>query len=233
MLEAILEYQKKDAQLVAIEREIADSKAKKVVNQMAEYVKNAQTNLVAIEKNASALIAEYDEVNKKFNKSLAVFEKLNKQKLEALDKDQLAQLEKSANDVVAQMLIVEKSIAALSKKIKDTLTEFESTKQKGIQAKQKHTQGMKAYNELVESKQSEIEKLKKELSALTKTVDKKMLEKYKKMREDKKFPVFVPLLNNSCGGCSMELATSQLNKLEQAGMMECENCRRIIYINKK
>lgn len=233
MLEAILEYQKKDAQLVAIEREIADSKAKKVVNQMVEFVKTAQTGLVSIEKNASTLIAEYEELNNKFSNAVKEFEKLNKQKYDTLEKEELATLEKHANEVVADMLLIEKNISALSKKIKDTLQEFEKTKQKGIQAKQRHSQGMKAYNDLVESKQEEVNKLKEELQVLTKKVDKKMLEKYKKMREDKKFPVFVPLLNNSCGGCSMELATSQLNKLEQAGMMECENCRRIIYVNKK
>ncbi len=233
MLEEILEYQKLDAKLVAVEQEIANSKAKKVVNQMAEFVKTAQMGLVNIEKNASTLIQEYEELNTKFENLLKEVETITKIKFDDLDNTNLIEQEKRANECVAELLVVEKNISNLSKKINNTLKEFDTTKAKGMQAKQRHTQGMKEYNDLVNKKETEIAHLKSELLKIEKSVDKKLLEKYKKMREDKKFPVFVPLISNSCGGCSMQLPTSQLNKLEQAGMMECENCRRVIFINKK
>lgn len=233
MLESILEYQKKDAQLVAIEREIAESKAKKVVNQMASFVKSAQQKLVVIEKNASSLLEEFKKISEEFYADVKKVESLSKKKYETLDKDELKVCEKEANDLVAKLLVVEKNIASLSKKIKDTLNDFDVTKDQGMKAKQRHTQGLNSYNELVKSKQVEIDKLKKELEELASKTDKKFLTKYQKMREDKKFPVFVPLNANSCGGCSMELPSSQLNKIQENGMLECENCHRIIYIPKK
>lgn len=232
MLESILEYQKKDAQLVAIEREITDSKAKKVVNQMADFVKSAQQKLVVIEKNAAILLEEYQKLYAEYQADAKVVDGLSKQKFETLTKEELKNYEKEANELVAKMLVVEKNIATLSHKIKDTLTEFEKTKAQGMQAKQRHTQGLTSYNQLVKSKQTEIEKLKKELVELECKTDKKLLAKYQKMRDDKKFPVFVPLNSNSCGGCSMELPSSQLNKIDENGMLECENCHRIIYIPK-
>ena len=68
MLEAILEYQKKDGQLVKIENEISNSKAKKVVNQMVAVVKDGQQKIVSIEKNANNLIKSFQDLEANFNK---------------------------------------------------------------------------------------------------------------------------------------------------------------------
>ena len=106
MLESILEYQKKDAQLVAIEREIAESKAKKVVNQMASFVKSAQQKLVVIEKNASSLLEEFKKISEEFYADVKKVESLSKKKYETLDKDELKACEKEANDLVAKLLVV-------------------------------------------------------------------------------------------------------------------------------
>ena len=62
MLKEILQYQKMDANLVKIERELENSDAKRVVNQMLEQVKNAQNKLVSIERSASQLIADYEKI---------------------------------------------------------------------------------------------------------------------------------------------------------------------------
>ncbi|MBR4406849.1 MAG: hypothetical protein IKT27_00860 [Clostridia bacterium] len=42
-------------------------------------------------------------------------------------------------------------------------------------------------------------------------------------------PVYVPELNSSCGGCMMELPSAQIEKFARDGVLECENCRRIIF----
>ena len=229
MLEEMLEYQKKDGQLVKIEKEISESKAKKVVNQMVGIVKDAQQKLMQTEKNATILIKNYDSLNKSFINQQKITLKYLKLKAENEQDDAIVEYEKSIKDATTNLLLIQKNIAKLSKNITDTLKQFEQYKTDVIDAKKKHAQGMAAYNKLVESHEKEIEDLKKELVKLENKVDPKLLAKYKKMREDKKFPIFVPLLNSSCGGCSMGLAVSQVNKLEEKGMLECENCHRIIY----
>lgn len=229
MLEEMLEYQKKDGQLVKIEKEISESKAKKVVNQMVGIVKDAQQKLMQTEKNATILIKNYDTLNKSFINQQKITLKYLKLKAENEQDEAIVEYEKSIKEATTNLLLIQKNIAKLSKSITDTLKQFEQYKTDVIDAKKKHAQGMAAYNKLVESHEKEIEDLKKELVKLEKKVDPKLLAKYKKMREDKKFPIFVPLLNSSCGGCSMGLAVSQVNKLEEKGMLECENCHRIIY----
>lgn len=233
MLEQILEYQEKDAKLVGIEREIADSNAKKVVNQMVDVVRDAKQKMVTVERNSAGLIEQFNKLSLKFEESLKEVERLSKQKFDGLSEEDLAACDKRASDANSTLLFLEKEISRLSKSITEALGEFERNKNHGVQAKKRHDQGLQAYNKLLADRQGEIDRLKRELSVLEKKVEPKLLEKYKKMREDKQFPVFVPLLGNtSCGGCSMELPTAQINKLFEKGMLECENCHRIIYVKK-
>ena len=230
MLDNILEYQKKDAQLVALQKQLSESPAKKVVNQMVEYVRNAQQKLVQIEKRASELIVEFEDLKNQLENSNKTVDNLNKLKLESMDEKVLKSYENNTVEINAQILNIEKNIASLSKRISSILTEFEETKRQGNNAKKKYEQGLKTYNDLADKQEPVIRKLKNDLANLEKTVDPKMLAKYKELRGDKKFPIFVPLMSNSCGGCSMELPSSKLDKIKETGMLECENCHRIIFI---
>ena len=199
---------------------------------MVGVVKTAQQKILQIERKSSALIDEFNALMKKFEKHEKFVEELKKGKLENYNKEKLIEAEKEITEVNAAILVLEKEIAKLSQTISATIKDFEKTKNEIVDAKKKHTEGMKAYNTLVDGKKERMEQLKSDLKALEKKVDPKIIAKYIKMRDDRIFPVFVPLLNHSCGGCSMELPSSQINKLEEKGMLECENCHRIIYKKK-
>ena len=58
-----------------------------------------------------------------------------------------------------------------------------------------------------------------------------IFEKYKKVKANKKRPVFVPFIKpSSCGGCGMEIASDIIDKLSEGlKIQECPNCGRIIY----
>ncbi|MBQ7602539.1 MAG: hypothetical protein IJU58_00090 [Clostridia bacterium] len=230
MIKEILEYQKLDAKLVSIEKEIANSPAKQTANKMVEYVKAAQQTLVGLEQNASQLIAEYEKLNAQYQTISKQVEKLTKQKYENFNEDQLRE---NAN-IVAQMngviLNIERSISVLSEKISKIMRDFDKTKEQAKTAKMKFEQNKNEYNKLVATKQADIEKLKQDLIRVEKTVNKDMLKKYKDLRGDNKFPIFVPLVNESCGGCMMNMPRARLDKLKADKILECENCHRMIYL---
>ncbi len=229
VLDEILKYQKKDGELLKIEKTISGSKSKQVVNQMVEIVKNAQQKLKTIEKESEKLLTEFNELNALVNEQNEELDKLLKQKLETKTENELKDIEKKIKDITTNILLVQKKTKKISQDIDFAIKDFEQTRNEGSVAKQKHQKAMLAYSQLNNESKEKIEKLQKELDALEKKVDPKLLKKYKTMREDKKFPVFVPLLNNSCGGCAMELAMSKKHVLEEKGVLECENCHRIIY----
>jgi len=230
VLEEILKYQKKDGELLKIEKTISGSKSKQVVNQMVEIVKNAQQKLKTIEKESEKLVSEFNQLNALANKQSEELDKLLKQKLETKTENELKDIEKKIKEMTTDVLFVQKNIKKISQDIDSAIKNFEQTRNEGSVAKQKHQKALLDYNKLNSESKEKMEKLQKELEELEKKIEPKILKKYKTMREDKKFPVFVPLLNNSCGGCAMELAMSKKHILEEKGVLECENCHRIIYI---
>ena len=230
MIKEILEYQKLDAKLVSIEKEIANSPAKQTANKMVEYVKAAQQTLVGLEQNASQLIAEYEKLNAQYQSISKQVEKLTKQKYENFDEDQLRENANIVTQMNSVILNIERSISVLSEKISKIMRDFDKTKEQAKTAKMKFEQNKNEYNKLVETKQADIEKLKQELIRVEKTVNKDMLKRYKDLRGDNKFPIFVPLVNESCGGCMMNMPRARLDKLKADKILECENCHRMIYL---
>ena len=75
----------------------------------------------------------------------------------------------------------------------------------------------------------QLDKIYSELKTLEKEVEPRVLSKYKSIRQDRIFPVLVPLMDKSCGGCMMELSYAAQAKLKEQGYLECEHCRRMIY----
>ena len=66
---------------------------------------------------------------------------------------------------------------------------------------------------------------------IQKTLDSSTLNRYKSLRQDNIFPVYVPLVNDCmCGGCRMELPSNNVERLKKEKTLECDSCRRIIYI---
>lgn len=82
----------------------------------------------------------------------------------------------------------------------------------------------------VAPKIAELEKKIKELEP--NVVDKEKYEKYKEMKANGIFPVYVPLEENFCGGCKVELPLNFIEKLKTKKMLPCEHCGRIIMLDK-
>ena len=230
MIKEILEYQKLDAKLVGVEKEIANSPAKVAANKMVEYVKNAQQTLVNLEQNATSLISNFEKLNEQYKKVAKEADALSKRKLDNLPVDELRENANVATQLNSNLLTIERNISLLSEKIAKILKDFEKTKEQAKTAKTKFEQNKAEHLKFVEVRQATIDKLKKELQAVEKSIDKDLLKRYKELRSDNKFPIFVPLVNESCGGCVMHQPRARLDKLQKEKMLECESCHRMIYL---
>jgi predicted nucleic acid-binding Zn-ribbon protein len=67
------------------------------------------------------------------------------------------------------------------------------------------------------------------MKSLEKDLNPELFAKYKAIKNDKIFPVFVSFANGNCSGCRVEIPTSKINKLKSEGSIVCEQCHRIIY----
>lgn len=228
-LKSILEYQKKDAELVKLERRLNSSENKKIFTQMISVVKDAQSQSGALEVQAAEIIKSFDQLKKTYNDNAKSANVLANKKLENLGEEDLKTIEEISQTISSNLAILEKKLLAQAEKVRTILSNFDLTKKKYNTAKDKYNKHKELFDEESQKLNPEIEKTTKEVKALESSIDPSMLAKYKQKRQDRIYPVFVPCMDKACGGCRMELPSASLSLLKKEGILECEHCRRIIY----
>jgi len=230
MFQNIIEYQKLDGKILSLKRDFENSADKKTLNQVVSLVKDAQAKLIELENKAKATLAEYEQNKKDYNEIYEQLKNLNKLDVNSFDENK-AQAELDKITKLTQTLSnMERALSYQAENVANIVKSFEACRNNIMTYKQKYKECKEKVDNLQNKLLPEIEQIKKQMAGLEKQIDANLLSKYKHLRQDKIFPVFVPLNSNACGGCSMELPAALMNKLKENGYLECEQCRRYIYI---
>lgn len=230
-LTKLLNYQKVDAQAIKLERKLADSEHKKVFTQMLSIIKDAKNHIGELESKAGGLVATYDALKKKYDENSEMLDKLTKIDL---SKESPASVDKIFEKIAVlsnNLNVIEKKLLTTAEQVNATLNDFEQTKKRFGLAKNKYNDNKGKFESEEKQINVELNKIYQELSQLEKAVEPRVMARYKSIRQDRIFPILVPLSDKSCGGCMMELSYAAQSKLKEQGYLECEHCRRIIYTN--
>lgn len=231
MFENIIEYQKLDGKILALKRNFETSNDKKMLNQVISLVKDSQTKLIELESKAKTALADFEQNKKDYDALYEQLKVLSKIDASSFSEEQAqAELDK-INKLTQTLSAMERALSYQAENVSNIIKNFEVCRNNIMTYKQKYKESKEKVDNLQKSLVPEVEQIKKQMAALEKQIDANLLSKYKHLRQDKIFPVFVPLNSNACGGCSMELPAALMNKLKENGYLECEQCRRYIYIS--
>ena len=228
-LNKILEYQKKDSEIVKLERQLNGNENKKIYSQMIDVVKEAQNQSAMLENEAGNLMNSYEKLKKTYNDNLKTANALNNKNIENLTLEDLQSLEDVAKTIVNNLAILEKKLLSEAERVRNVLQNFDTTKKKYNLAREKYNKHKALFDEESKTLKAEIDQKNKSLKELESGIDSTILAKYKQKRQDRIYPVFVPCIDKTCGGCRMELPSASISTLKKDGIFECEHCRRIIY----
>ena len=178
---------------------------------------------------AKKIMEEYINLKKEYDKNVLLIKDLTAKDSKDLTTEQMDEIFNQINLVSSNLYMIERNLNIQLVNIKGILKEFENTKNGVIKAKNKHKESKEKYEALVNTITPEINKVKKEMQALESSVDEKLMSKYKALKHDNIFPVFVPLNNGNCGGCRMALPMGKLDKLKTDGYIVCDQCGRVIF----
>lgn len=226
----LLDYQKKDSEIIKLEHLLDESKNRKMLNDMIEKVKDSQNKSLALEKLAEELNLEFEALQANFEENSKKFDEISKKEFDKLSEEEAESIEKLTQSLMANFAVLDKKFVALAEKISKTLTQFDAAKKSYSVARENHKKYKEMYDEEMQKIQPRIDVLRAELNQLEKDISKEVVAKYKQHRQDNLFPIFVPLNNNACGGCQMELSIAFVDRLKEKGYLECENCRRLIFL---
>lgn len=230
MLTEILNYQAVEAKINKLEKELNANGTKTALANMVTAIKQEQNTLLELEDKAKEIFDGFEKCKAEYAKAEEILEKLIATSVDDKNEKEIAELNKKITDMTNKITTLGRNISQLSMQANQILKDFDKAKNNIITSKGKHKQAKEEYDKQVASIEPQIAELKKELASLEKKVDSKVMERYKKARQDGIFPVFVPLKDGVCGGCRMSLSAAYNSKLKEQGYVECEQCRRLIYL---
>ncbi|MDE7216251.1 MAG: hypothetical protein K2O08_05540 [Clostridia bacterium] len=230
-IEKILKYQEVDMKLFKLENELKTSDpAKKMIfyqnatkqsyDTLTRLNESAEAAMENIKKNMSALV----EINKQI-------EEIAGGDLPDCDEKQLDYFAKQLEKLEQRADELEKEISRINKELSETNSKYKKEYEQAGKSSKSYRVYTEEFNNLKKEKSVEASEILRELKDLEKDLNVALFDNYKKVKANKKRPVFVPFIKpSSCGGCGMEVASDIIDKLSEGlKIQECPNCGRIIY----
>lgn len=234
-LQKILEYQKIDSQIYQFEVKLKNSDvAKKYATAMKAY-KNKNEDMIKSIRDAdeiAILVDRHRQTYKKINDEIndLINEIDSFEELKEIDK-----YEKKIAQYQKDLLNIEHELTKLAKKMDDCIKNSQECLNNLANLEKNIKLCQVAIQELKNSMLNEVKQLKSKMEDLKKDIPKDIIEKYTSIRKGGKMPVLVECSDNfnSCTGCGMDVPNNLQTKLRDGEIVECPNCGRMIYSNKK
>jgi predicted nucleic acid-binding Zn-ribbon protein len=229
-LEKILAYQEQDLALRSLEMQIEKSKDYAIAEKAKENFLKLGNIAKQTEKVASDLYNRYIKLESYINGVNSKFEELEKALVMDLSEKNLERVEEQIKKLQSNLSALEKELTRLPKNIDETLKKNEDARKEGANMRHVFNEAKQRFDKLKEDLAPKIQEHKQKLAELAKGIDKELFAKYQALRKDKVLPAIVKAVDGNCGGCGMQLSAAAVTKLKEKGAIECESCRRIIYL---
>ncbi|MBE7061068.1 MAG: hypothetical protein E7382_00860 [Clostridiales bacterium] len=229
MIQSLLNYQTADAKLKKIEKTLAESEERKKAVSAKKYLEGVEESVNKLDDRAGELIATYEQATKeqiKLKEQQAVIaESLDS----VADEKEAGYLIKKAEELIAQIKALGAKANKILAEIQAVMKEYANIKNTTKVAQTQYKENLEKYNALKESVRAEKEEVEKELESLKAKVDPALMERYLKKRAGKIYPIVYKVRGNVCGACNMELPMSEMNRLKNGEVIDCDQCGRLIY----
>ena len=230
-MKTILEIQKLDKQIRALQREVEKCPASINFKNYKKVLQEGKLRFEQLEAQANEIIKNYNSAMNKLSKCKGESEIIKKRNVPTINLENTSTLITDANSLVGELSEENRRVEELVRKAEEIVRKSAELSNKLTEAKMRSS-SIKAQIEQkkqeVAPKIAEIEKKIKELEPSVQDKDK--YNKYNEMKEKGIFPVFVNLEDVFCGGCKVELSLNFIEKLKTHKMLSCEHCGRIIMI---
>ncbi len=230
-MKTILEIQKLDGQIKLLEREVDRSPASIDFKNYKRVLQEGKSRFEQLEKKANEVIKAYNLSLSRYSKAKGNSEILKKRNADNISLENVSALISDSNSLVGELsednrqmeelVRTAEDVVRRSAELSNKLTEIKlraGTIKARIEAKKKE----------VAPKIAAVQKKIDELEPKVKDLDK--LAKYKELKANGIFPVYVGLEDHFCGGCKVELSLNFVEKLKTNKMLVCEHCGRIIML---
>ncbi|HEY8444425.1 MAG TPA: C4-type zinc ribbon domain-containing protein [Clostridia bacterium] len=230
-LEKILAYQEQDLALRNLELQIEKSKDYAIAEKAKENFLKLGNIAKQTEKVAGDLYDRYKKLESFANGVNSKLEELEKVLEMDLSEKNIEKIDDQIKKLQSNLSALEKELQRMPKNIDETLKRNEEARKEGANMRHVFNEAKQRFDALKDQIAPKIQEYKTKLAELAKGIDKDLFAKYQSLRKDKVLPAIVKAVDGgNCGGCGMQLSAAAVTKLKEKGIIECESCRRIIYL---
>ncbi|MEX1308112.1 MAG: C4-type zinc ribbon domain-containing protein [Eubacteriales bacterium] len=235
-LEKLFQYQTIDQKLEEINEKLKNTATRTRLQKIHDYLQKQQEAIKKLEQSLIVKQNDVDDAGEQLKKLKKEFGLLAKEIEEAVN-DELDTVELPyIKTLVQDQEKVYEQLSKQKKRLESVISSSEGVDDKlktvlvnVTKAKKEFADLKKKHDVEIKESEPEIEKLKKQLAAAEKKVDTALIKRYKKIKSSISSPI-VLVTGDTCPGCNMNIPSSQMTKIKQGEILECESCGRIIYI---
>lgn len=229
----ILQYQKIDQELMALENEVAKSDERQKLAVAKSRLEGATDMIGKLKGEASDLLAGYAAMKEKIDALKAELDEFDGILEDVQDANEADHYLKMVSSIAEKINALEKEANSAAAKIDQVNDSYKKTWDQGVKATDVYKSAKAEYDNLVRKFQPRVVEIKTQLNALKAEIPENVMNAYLALRAAKKMPAFVAYDRNSgvCGRCFMDVPNDTKSKLRKEGdYAECPNCRRILYV---
>ena len=156
--------------------------------------------------------------------------KLNIQLYQLKTNKEYETMQHEINGLKADCSVLEEEIIKLMDEVEEAESNI-ANEQKQLEEKQQQVDSeIKKIEDEIKSIERELVKEEEKRKQIAVEVDPKILSNYERILEVKDGLAIVPVVNNSCGGCYMQLPPQVINEIKLKNeIIYCQICSRILY----
>jgi len=233
-MEALWAYQEAEIARNAVEAEIRSTPARLQFNKLHKQLKTQQAVIAKLSEEIEAYEQKLNKLNEQVEKLDARLEVESSELVTIRQDDESTAEEMTELKVDIERLNREisqgvREIKSLLVEIEKATEEYQTTVKAASKAKKEYDTLRITCEEEKESRAGELAKHDQNLAVLAKTVEPALLERFNQVKLHHAVPI-AKIVNSKCGGCNMSLPMVMLKKIATTdGIVECENCGRILY----
>lgn len=236
VIEKLLAYQEEDKKLFALERKLKDCEARKNGVKAQKFLVTVSETLAGIEAKAFELCTLYDnlcEELEKIKENNAEFDSIADSVTE--DKE-ISYLKGKAGELLKQLDETMKKVAKTEQEMNEVAKQYQKLAKETAAYQEQLKVSKVEYEKFKQPIEPEMRAIDANLKKLAKDIPADVMAKYADKRKDKRFPIVYVIgeKETHCGACGTELSMKQLDLLKKDdALVECENCRYLLYRDKK
>lgn len=229
-IQKLIDLQKIDSQILAFKRE-RDTEKPQQLQELKDTVDSEKSVLTSYEQGLRNIQLRKKERELDLQTKEEAARKAQGQLYQLKTNQEYHAKMKEIESLKADVSVLEENILIILEEVDDKVKELNEQKKVVEEKEKKFNEEKKRIDEEIKELDIKIKNLEDKRGILTKEINPEVLLRYEHLLRAKHGLALVPLKEESCGGCYMNLPPEMINRVKHySQIVECEMCARMLYL---